>query len=252
MAIPARLTQRLRPLMSSAIRSRSIASASRTAGEEWPQRTPLGSYYESILNAPSPRQRPYESSASTNHVASPSERKPTDNLRTDTASSPARSFQTEPSATQTKEERIRNIFGSRVPSPEEIASRLATRTSQSTVIAGVRVPPKPEEPDNCCMSGCVNCVWELFREEMEEWAVKNTQAQRALANASAASASASAASVNDDGGGSETNWDVPEPKIAKDMWAKDVFDKVPVGIREFMKQEKRLKEMHERKSSAGN
>ncbi|KAH7175400.1 oxidoreductase-like protein [Dactylonectria macrodidyma] len=242
MAIPARLTLRLRPLISSATCSRTFASASRAAGEEWPQRTPLGPYYESILNAPPRRQRPYESPTS-----APSEKQPTDNSKPDTSvSSPVSPAQPEPPAAQTKEERIRNIFGSRVPSPEEIASRLASRTSQSTLIAGVLVPPKPDEPDNCCMSGCVNCVWERFREEMEEWVLKNAQAQKALA--------ATAASVDDDGGGSESNWapDVPEPKIAKDLWAKDVFDKVPVGIREFMKQEKRLKEMHERNSSARN
>lgn len=30
---------------------------------------------------------------------------------------------------------------------------------KGTIVAGVRIPPKPLEPDNCCMSGCVNCTW---------------------------------------------------------------------------------------------
>lgn len=77
---------------------------------------------------------------------------------------------------------------------------------------------------------------------MEEWTAKKTEAQQAMA--------AQSETMDSDGGGSESNWspgavpDVGEAKIAKDLWAKDVFESVPVGIREFMKQEKRLKERH--------
>lgn len=245
MSVPARLAPRLRPLWSSATSTRAFASASKAAVEEWPQRTPLGPYYESILKAPPPKPRPVELPKSTDTAVSPA-----DNSKPDTSASstaPANTSQaTSSPAEQTPEERVRNIFGSRVLTPEEMAVRLATKKSQSTYIGGILVPPKPEEPDNCCMSGCVNCVWERFREEMEEWALKNTTAQKALAE--------SAGSVDDDGGGSESNWTpgIPGPKIAKDLWAKDVFESVPVGIREFMKQEKRLKELHEREASAGN
>ncbi|KAL6409306.1 hypothetical protein AUP68_05678 [Ilyonectria robusta] len=239
MSVPARLAPRLRPLWSSATSTRAFASASKAAVEEWPQRTPLGPYYESILKAPPPRPRPVELPKSTDPTVSPADTSassPTPASTSQTTSSPAE---------QTPEERVRNIFGSRVLTPEEMAVRLATKKSQSTYIGGILVPPKPEEPDNCCMSGCVNCVWERFREEMEEWALQNATAQKALAE--------SAGSVDDDGGGSESNWTPSTgPKIAKDLWAKDVFESVPVGIREFMKQEKRLKEMHEREASAGN
>ncbi|KAF7552777.1 hypothetical protein G7Z17_g4076 [Cylindrodendrum hubeiense] len=250
MSIPARLAPRLRPLWSSATSTRAFASASKAAVEEWPQRTPLGPYYESILNAPSPRQRPNELPNSTNPEVPPPKKQPAGNSKPDTSAAspaPTSTAKAESSpAEQTPEDRVRNIFGSRVLTPEEMATRLASKKSQSTYIGGILVPPKPEEPDNCCMSGCVNCVWENFREEMEDWALKNTQAQKALAKI--------AGSVDDDGGGSESNWtpDAADPKIAKDLWAKDVFDSVPVGIREFMKQEKRLKELHERESSTSN
>lgn len=99
------------------------------------------------------------------------------------------------------------------------------------------------------MSGCVNCVWDLYREDMEEYTAKKLEAHKRL--------SAQSGSMDADGGGSETNWSPPkgveigEAKIAKDMWDEDVFRNVPVGIREFMKQEKKLKERHEREGTVG-
>ncbi|KUI70000.1 hypothetical protein VM1G_05314 [Cytospora mali] len=164
------------------------------------------------------------------------------------------------------------VFGTRLAGPTERAERLAQIRSKSHVVAGVIVPPKPEEPDNCCMSGCVNCVWDLYRDEMEEWAAANAEAERRVAAEKAEEAGASAPipptplsgpdraatlSMDDDGGGSETNWNVggavaqAPGKIAKDFWDEDLYKNVPVGIREFMKQEKKLKEKHIREGTTG-
>lgn len=173
------------------------------------------------------------------------------------------------------------IFGSRLAGPAERAEQLAKLRAKSTVIAGVVVPPKPEEPDNCCMSGCVNCVWDRYRDEMEDWALADAEAKRKLAaeregdagtgagmgvgaDADANSAKRppttsgadhTAVSMDDDGGGSDTNWDTSpassSAKIAKDFWDDDLYKNVPVGIREFMKQEKRLKEKHSREGTSG-
>ena len=137
------------------------------------------------------------------------------------------------------------IFGSRDPNEREAELKKA-----STTIAGVLVPPKPEEPDNCCMSGCVNCVWDRYRDELEDWAAASAearqklQAQRAAAKAATDADTQVATSMDDDGGGSETNWE-------EDTGEKDLFEGVPVGIREFMKIEKRLKEQHKKEQSAG-
>ncbi|KAL7753467.1 hypothetical protein RI367_001242 [Sorochytrium milnesiophthora] len=30
-------------------------------------------------------------------------------------------------------------------------------------------PVKPSPPDNCCMSGCVHCVWDLYADELVEY-----------------------------------------------------------------------------------
>lgn len=42
-------------------------------------------------------------------------------------------------------------------------------------------------------------------------------------------------------------------RVAKDFWDDELYKNVPVGIREFMKQEKKLKEKHLREgTSSGN
>ncbi|KAG8169326.1 hypothetical protein KVR01_000071 [Diaporthe batatas] len=179
-----------------------------------------------------------------------------------------------PPTQSSAEDKAKVIFGSSLAGPAERAEQLARLREKSTLIAGVLVPPKPEEPDNCCMSGCVNCVWDRYRDEMEDWALADAEAKRKLAAARGAGASVgddaksvkrsptttsgtdhTAVSMDDDGGGSDTNWDVssttPSPKIAKDFWDDDLYKNVPVGIREFMKQEKRLKEKHAREGTSG-
>ncbi|CAI6340018.1 unnamed protein product [Periconia digitata] len=147
-------------------------------------------------------------------------------------------------------ERAQKVFGSR---EKEMAERKKQMEAATQNIAGVLVPPRPTEPDNCCMSGCVNCVWDMYRDEMEDWAAKSAEARAKVQaqNASRAPIPAGndtaslATSMDDDGGGSETNW-VPNEGNS------DLFDDIPVGIREFMRTEKKLKQKHnaERASSA--
>lgn len=143
-------------------------------------------------------------------------------------------------------QKARVVFGSRLAGPAE---RKAEIEAASQNIAGVMVPPRPTEPDNCCMSGCVNCVWDLYRDEMEEWAAKNAEARAALQAqrergqgtgsmvAERGTPTHVATSMDDDGGGSETNW-------GPDLGQEHLFDDIPVGIREFMRTEKRLKQRH--------
>ena len=144
------------------------------------------------------------------------------------------------------------IFGSRLAGPAERRDEIGLR---STNFAGVLVPPRPLEPDNCCMSGCVNCVWDRYRDEMEEWAAKSSEARRRLllkragsrgtimSSATAQEAAADMArSIDDDGGGSEKSWDMS----LLDTGQVDLYSGIPVGIREFMRTEKLLKERHAR------
>ncbi|KAG0135890.1 oxidoreductase-like protein [Tuber indicum] len=110
----------------------------------------------------------------------------------------------------------RVIFGTRLAGPTE---RREAKRSGGRVVAGVWIPPKPVEPDNCCMSGCVNCTWEVFREDLEEWKGAEGRARAALAKLEGRGG----------GGGNEGG-----------LW--EGFEDIPVGIRAFMEMEKRLKE----------
>ncbi|KAF2429210.1 hypothetical protein EJ08DRAFT_575166, partial [Tothia fuscella] len=151
--------------------------------------------------------------------------------------------------------KARVVFGSRLAGP----GRREDINKKAKNIGGVLVPPRPEEPDNCCMSGCVNCVWDLYRDDLEEWAAKSAEAREAFLakqqknkskgiggtgsmNVDPGTPSHVATSMDDDGGGSETNWDFG---LAKDgQKGGDLFANIPVGIREFMRTEKLLKERH--------
>jgi len=155
--------------------------------------------------------------------------------------------------------RARIVFGSRLAGP---IARRADKDRKSTDVAGILIPPRPDEPDNCCMSGCVNCVWDVYREDLEEWAAKATEARALLAKQGKSQSGADAmrlntsaskvkgggmvtgpASMDDDGGGSETNWNLGSS-------SGDLFATIPVGIREFMRTEKALKERHLREAHA--
>ncbi|KAI9656604.1 MAG: hypothetical protein M1821_004811 [Bathelium mastoideum] len=144
--------------------------------------------------------------------------------------------------------KARVVFGSRLAGPAERREEL---NRASTEVAGVKVPPRPSEPDNCCMSGCVNCVWDRYRDELEEWASASALARERL-HAQRAKARGTglmleqpgmpthvATSMDDDGGGSETNW---QSGLAMSGKEGDLFGDIPVGIREFMRTEKMLKQ----------
>ncbi|KAM0254506.1 hypothetical protein ACHAQJ_006725 [Trichoderma viride] len=215
------------------------------ADEQWPQKTPLGAYYEIIFEnptaySPTTTLKRAPGSGSTDPKAPSqdptSSRKPQSGQSTLPAT--LRSQQTPLPASP--EDRARVVFGSRLLAPAEEAGRLAAKKAKSTYVAGVLIPPRPEEPDNCCMSGCVNCVWDSYREDLEEWSMKKAESKARL--------KAGGSTMDADGGPSEATW---AKKISKDMWDEEAFQNVPVGIREFMKQEKKLKERHQREGTLG-
>ncbi|KAL4932270.1 oxidoreductase-like domain-containing protein [Aspergillus undulatus] len=157
---------------------------------------------------------------------------------------------------QSPEERMAIVFGTRLAGPGRSSRYHPGSNSAWKTVNGVPIPPRPEEPDNCCMSGCVHCVWDDYRDEMEEWAAVLAQAKakgeslkspKVIPGAipKTPESGVDSTSLDDDGGGSETNWSVPGAGAGDDLFAD-----IPVGIREFMKTEKKLKEMHRQEGTA--
>lgn len=119
----------------------------------------------------------------------------------------------------------------------------------------------------------MNCVWDRYRDELEEWAAAKKEADVALRKETGLEkgrkrrrsgdgltgtgmmlgegekgAQHTMVSMDDDGGGSEANWGTG---LETDFTSEELFKGVPVGIREFMKQEKRLKEKHAKEGTRG-
>ncbi|CAG8425454.1 unnamed protein product [Penicillium salamii] len=194
------------------------------------QAQPLTGYYSLILRSPTP----YAGRAVTS--------RPTPRPETVPSS-------VEP---QSPQEKMAIVFGTRLAGPGR-SSRYNPGEQPASLwktINGVPIPPQPEEPDNCCMSGCVNCVWDDFRDEVEEWGNRVTMAKAKagvkgtpdMRSAPRAEVSSASGSMDDDGGGSEANWAQP----GKDD---DLFANIPVGIREFMKIEKKLRVKHQKEAT---
>lgn len=201
------------------------------------QAFPLSGYYYDILSNGSP----YQGQASSSRpVPKQSAEK----------SSPAATV--EP---QSPQDKMSIVFGTRLAGPGRSSRYNPVNTAPESTwktVNGVAIPPRPEEPDNCCMSGCVHCVWDDFRDDMEEWAARLQQAKakdttqspaKEMRHTPRVEVNTASTSMDDDGGGSETNWPIPDP-------TEDVFANIPVGIREFMKTEKRLKQRHRRETAS--
>ncbi|CRG92760.1 hypothetical protein PISL3812_09827 [Talaromyces islandicus] len=151
-----------------------------------------------------------------------------------------------------KEEKMSIVFGTRLAGPGYQSTRYNPETMppESTwkTINGVPIPPRPSEPDNCCMSGCVHCVWDDYRDDLESWASRIQQARTKISNAASnipqsdmrqsprKEVASASMSMDDDGGGSESNWELPSQD------GEELFAGIPVGIKEFMRTEKKLRE----------
>lgn len=100
------------------------------------------------------------------------------------------------------------------------------------------------------MSGCVNCVWDLYREEVEEWAARQKKAHRREVAQQSEKARRMRGrgrhDVGENGEGGIGDIDGVSGEFeGVDLGNEGLFEKVPVGIREFMNTEKRLRERRE-------
>lgn len=145
------------------------------------------------------------------------------------------------------EERARKLFGNIEGSGYQRQSDKPDATWRT--INGVPIPPRPAEPDNCCMSGCVHCVWDDYRDDVESWANRLKEAQAKAHGTESVTKTpkigfprpevqTASGSMDDDGGGSEALWQAPSAEADPDA----LFADIPIGIREFMATEKRIRE----------
>lgn len=80
---------------------------------------------------------------------------------------------------QSEKDKVKSVFGNTKRGESlDPSSRQLVRESRN--IGGVNVPAKPLPPDNCCMLGCVNCVWVLFNEDIAKWKLKRLEAVEAI------------------------------------------------------------------------
>lgn len=142
---------------------------------------------------------------------------------------------------QTPEERIAKVFGGRIKG-EERQSSSRREMGQPRMIAGVNVPDKPKEPDNCCMSGCINCVWELFNDDLKDWNEKRSAAaenMRKQGGVWPADFYPPMKHLNPENIPAEAKREAQSRPAKSD--AEEAWGNVPVSIRVFAQTEKRLK-----------
>jgi hypothetical protein len=221
------------PLAATRDQSRGFHSSAAQANEPPPDRSqeqalPLGDFYTDLLATPIPKHSSHSTVALPTFVQS---------------------------GDQSKEERARKLFGT--------MERYRSSVSESPdatwrTINGVPVPPRPAEPDNCCMSGCVHCVWDDYRDDVESWAkrlhdaqarshTKNTTGDSAKIDIPRPELREASGSMDDDGGGSEGLWASPSASNEGD----ELFQSIPVGIREFMATEKRIRDRKKSRKEKG-
>ncbi|KIW13708.1 hypothetical protein PV08_08899 [Exophiala spinifera] len=182
------------------------------------QAMPLGDFYTELLSSPM-REAPHTDSALPTFVTTKDE---------------------------SVQARARKLFGT-IEGSGYKSSVSDTPDATWRTVNGVPVPPRPAEPDNCCMSGCVHCVWDDYRDDVEAWAARVREAQSKSPNRQTDDPKArlsrpevheASGSMDEDGGGSEGLWTTPSVPEDEDA----LFAEIPVGIREFMATEKRIRE----------
>lgn len=103
-----------------------------------------------------------------------------------------------------------------------------------------------------------SCVWDDYRDDVESWALRLREAQAKGSGGGVtqtpkieiprSEVHVASGSMDDDGGGSEALWTAPSTETNPDA----LFQDIPVGIREFMATEKKIRERKKSKKLMGD
>ncbi|KAG2173812.1 hypothetical protein INT43_005232 [Umbelopsis isabellina] len=83
----------------------------------------------------------------------------------------------------------------------------------------IAIPERPKTPDNCCMSGCVHCVWDIYQEDMEYYREKKKALRKKMIAA---------------------NEIIPPELQPKFNAGGDATDDLDPGMKAFLEMEKKL------------
>ncbi|ORY20426.1 oxidoreductase-like protein [Naematelia encephala] len=69
-----------------------------------------------------------------------------------------------------------------LPAMKPLGDDLGLSAGKTMMVQGISVPPKPRPPgeEECCMSGCVHCVYTIYADELEEYNAALEFAREAL------------------------------------------------------------------------
>ncbi|CAM0136398.1 unnamed protein product [Umbelopsis sp. WA50703] len=125
-----------------------------------------------------------------------------------------------PVATTEERRKIPVPFGEEPETFPEI-TELETKPTSFVEVNGekIAIPERPKTPDNCCMSGCVHCVWDIYQEDMEYYREK----KKALRNKLIAA-----------------NEIIPPELQPKFNAGGDATDDLDPGMKAFLEMEKKL------------
>ena len=68
---------------------------------------------------------------------------------------------------------FRRSFHTSTLTSSSLPSRIDSNTGPAAVKKKVREKPVPPESDECCMSGCKICVWDIYQEELDQFNLSN-------------------------------------------------------------------------------
>ncbi|KAI9259679.1 oxidoreductase-like protein [Phascolomyces articulosus] len=62
-------------------------------------------------------------------------------------------------------------------SQPSVSSKYESGPKEFVTLKGekIQLPQKPVAPDDCCMSGCAYCVWDIYQEDMEEYQAEKAE-----------------------------------------------------------------------------